>query len=310
MRNNWKAKDMQLDWKRISGQEFIGLSADVLRSAGFTHVHIQNGAPTTPRIDVFATELVPFTFGERRSLRWAIQCKFSVQGRKSTLRSDELQEIDSILRSECLSCYDLRGYMLVTNRTVAHDVTELLHDKACRFGNRAMVIREYDLVNLLDAHGDIFDTYFGEHRHRFAHLGPPVQALTTPCADIGPKIIIQVEAPFDPRRRLSTEAVVDVGSSLSMLPESVLKPLGVTPCRKLLFQTAFGQYRLNVYDVVLKVAGRRFDGIQAVGGVHEYGLIGINVLANFVVLYDGPKKGLRLWHGIEDEFRSKHHPLG
>jgi hypothetical protein len=296
---------MRLDWKGITEHEFIALSADVLRSAGFSQVQMQPGGSPREGIDILATELVPFTLGGRRPLRWAIRCEFSPNGEKSILRPEEFQEIDSVFRSERLTCHNLRGYMLVTNRRVTQNVIGLLQETACRFGHRTMIIGATELANLLGTHRSIVDNYFGEHRHRFAHLGPPAEASTAACAAHGPNIIVQVEAPFDPRRRLSTEAVVNMGSSLSMLPESVLTPLGIAPSQKMLFETAFGQSRLNVYDVVLKVAGRRFEGVQAIGGVHGYGLIGMNVLANFLVLYDGPNKGLRLWHGGEHEFRSR-----
>jgi hypothetical protein len=301
------AKRVLLNWKWINEHEFTALCGDLLRSAGFSQVQVQGSESGGEAIDILATELVPFTFGGRRPLRWAIQCKFSVHAEKSSLRSEEFGDMDTVFRSERLSGHNLRGYMLVTNRRVTQNVIGLLQDTACRFGHRTMIIGANDLSNLLGAHSSIADLYFGEQRHRFAHLGPPAEAMTTTGAAHGPNIMVQVEAPFDPRRRVSTEAVVNMGSSLSMLPESVLAPLGVTASQKMLFETAFGQFRLNVYEVVLKIAGRRFEGVQAIGGVHEYGLIGMNVLTNFLVLYDGPNRGLRLWHGGEFGLPSKPH---
>jgi len=207
---------MRLDWKGLTEREFIALSSDLLRSAGFTQVHIQ-GASGGGGIDILATEVVPFTFGGSRPLRWAVRCKFSSGGEKSILRSGEFQEVESVIRSEHLTRHNLRGYMLVTNRRVSQNVIGLLQETACRFGHRTLVLDASELAKLLGDQRSIFETYFGEHRHRFAHLGPPDEAVTTTSAAHGPNIIVQVEAPFDPSRRVSTEVLVNMGSSISML---------------------------------------------------------------------------------------------
>src|SRR2546425_12726370 len=114
-----------IDWTQIDDYTFVKLVGEMLTQLGFVNVDYQGVGPDGG-IDLFATELVPFTVQGRIPFRWAIQCKFSRKGVNESVNDAEVRDIEGILRSERYQAQELRGYLLVTNRKVTQNVIERL----------------------------------------------------------------------------------------------------------------------------------------------------------------------------------------
>jgi hypothetical protein len=101
-----------LDWNRIDDYSFVKLVGELLARFGFVDIDYQGDGPDGG-IDLFATELSPFTVQGRTPFRWAIQCKFSINGLAASVNDSEVRDVAGILRSDRYEVQEPRGYMLV-----------------------------------------------------------------------------------------------------------------------------------------------------------------------------------------------------
>ena len=114
-----------IEWSQIDDYLFVKLVGEFLAKLGFVDIEYQ-GEGADGGIDLFATELVPYTIQGRVPFRWAIQCKFSEKGTAKAVNDSEIKDVEGILRSERYSAQDARGYMFVTNRRLVQNVIERL----------------------------------------------------------------------------------------------------------------------------------------------------------------------------------------
>jgi len=76
---------VNIDWSKIDDYLFVKLVGELIARLGFVDIEHQGEGPDGG-IDLFATELIPFTVQGRIPFRWAIQCKFSVNGTAASFR--------------------------------------------------------------------------------------------------------------------------------------------------------------------------------------------------------------------------------
>lgn len=94
----------------------------------------------------------------------------------------------------------------------------------------------------------------------------------------------------------SVEIEVDTGSSSTSFPARVLEALDVEPTGTAEFRAVGGTHDEQVYFL----EGFGLYGFRIAAEVHasplDYGLLGMNVLAEFVVILDGPRQQIWLHH--------------
>jgi hypothetical protein len=106
-----------MDWARLDDYVFVKLVGELLGRLGFVDIDSQGDGPDGG-IDLFATELLPFTVQGRTPFRWAIQCKFSADPADKSVGDREVRDVEGLLRSKRYGAQEPRGYMLVTNRQI------------------------------------------------------------------------------------------------------------------------------------------------------------------------------------------------
>lgn len=87
-----------IGWPRCDDYQFVKLVGDLLGRLGFVDTDYQGDGPDGG-IDIFATELLPFTMQGRTPFRWAIQCKFSIKAGDACVNDNEIHDVEGILRS-------------------------------------------------------------------------------------------------------------------------------------------------------------------------------------------------------------------
>jgi len=102
------------------------------------------------------------------------------------------------------------------------------------------------------------------------------------------KVNVIAVNPLEPARHTPPiEALVDTGSELTWLPGNLLSQAGVTPCRKLRFQTATNEtVERDIGYAILQV-----DGFEAIDHVvfaqdGDMNLLGVRTLEGFSVTVD------------------------
>jgi hypothetical protein len=88
-----------MDWTRLDDYIFVKLVGELLGRLGFVDIDFQGDGPEGG-IDLFATELLPFTVQGRTPFRWAIQCKFSSDPKDKSVNDREVRDVEGLLRSE------------------------------------------------------------------------------------------------------------------------------------------------------------------------------------------------------------------
>jgi hypothetical protein len=218
-----------ISWREIDDYLFVKLVGELLARLGFVDIEYQGEGPDGG-IDLFATELLPYTIQGRIPFRWAIQCKFSVKGTTTSVNDSEIKDVEGILRSERYATQDARGYMLVTNRRIVQNVIERLRgiDRKSQF--RTTRIDGSHLEALLSAQPQLLKKVFGAQGLEAGGLGTPDAIIFPPDGsrqserfsmpiEIG--VLDKIDTPS-----IKVNAIVDTGASNTCIPLSVLSSLG------------------------------------------------------------------------------------
>jgi hypothetical protein len=169
----------EIRWSKLDDYQFVKLVDELLGRLGFVDVDYQGDGPNGG-IDLFATELVPFTIRGRTPFRWAIQGKFSADGQDGSVSDREVRDVEGILRSERYAGRDPRGYMLITNRRIVQNVIERLRGVDRRSQFRTARVDQAHLESLLVDQPEVMQRYFGD-RDSSRGLGRPA-LIATPAS--------------------------------------------------------------------------------------------------------------------------------
>ena len=115
----------KINWSEIDDYLFVHLVSSLLMNTGFVDIDFQGDGPDGG-IDLFASELIPFSIQGIRRLRWAIQCKFSSDTTRRSVSDRDVRDIEGILRSDRYQAQNIEGYLLITNRRITQNVIERL----------------------------------------------------------------------------------------------------------------------------------------------------------------------------------------
>jgi len=286
-----------IDWSQLDDYLFVKLVGDLLARLGFVDVDYQGDGPDGG-VDLFATELLPFTIQGRIPFRWAIQCKFSVRGVAASVNDSEVRDVEGILRSERYQAQESRGYMLVTNRRIVQNVVERLRgiDRKSQF--RTARIDGPHLESLLSEHPELAERYLGEKRYGPSGLGKPA-VIVSPASGTSrlepPSILVELGSP-DGTRTLpeKVRAILDTGASMSVIPEEVVNKLALPAFGEVNIHTPSGGTTLRSFMVRIGVERVGYFTVQVVAVDMPTVVIGRDILGRFSVLIR-PDGGLELY---------------
>lgn len=128
---------------------------------------------------------------------------------------------------------------------------------------------------------------------------------------LGPTVMVDVSWPADQRpakadrpediTRVNLPALIDTGAAESMIDQDVADQLALPLIDKQPFATAAGNQALNIYMAIITIqqlgiseAGRFGAAKMRDNGAPHRVLIGRPLLRHLVMIYDGPRGGLRL----------------
>jgi hypothetical protein len=267
---------------------FVKLVGELLGRLGFVDVDYQGDGPEGG-IDLFATELLPFTVQGRTPFRWAIQCKFSSDPKNKSVNDREVQDVEGILRSDRYSSQNARGYLLVTNRQIVQNVVERLRGIDRQSQYRTARLDGGQLESMLADHPEIGQRYFDLP----AKLGLSRPVLIVPRnvtdeAGEGFHLTVEVEARFPQNGKTArVRAMLDTGASMSVVSKKIIESIGASPTDSISMQSVTGLVKVPVYVVDLTVEQIRISQIRviAVEGV-DFALLGRDVLDRYSVVFD------------------------
>jgi predicted aspartyl protease len=291
-----------MDWNRLDDYTFVKLVGDLLGRLGFVDIDYQGDGPDGG-IDLFATELLPFTVQGRTPFRWAIQCKFSSDPQNKSVNDKEVRDVEGILRSERYASQNLRGYMLVTNRQIVQNVVERLRGVDRHSQYRAARLDGGQIESILSEHPEVEERYFRDQPGAIG-LGRPVIIVPRPPRGFSGgeaggdaaliPLVITVGADSD-LRSVHAEGIVDTGASITCVPTRVLVALGATKMGKITVSTpAATNSEVFTYLVSISIEHLLIRKIIVIGLEFDYVLLGRDALKEFTVVLD-PSGTVRLF---------------
>jgi hypothetical protein len=284
-----------LSWQHLNDYEFVKLVGELLARLGFVDVDYQGDGPDGG-VDLFATELLPFTIQGRVPFRWAIQCKFSRAGLKAAVNDAEVRDVEGILRSDRYQSQNPRGYMLVTNRRIAQNVIERLRgvDRQSHF--RTARLDGSGLASILAEHPALSSRYLDPSRGVVASpekpkvIAPPSAGATRPQA---PTVMVALANPASETQSMSTRAILDTGAEISCIPRPAVDLLRLQPVDYISLQRAAGPEQVPMYLVRMRIEHGP-EHLVRVLALHDTMLIGRDVLNQFTVVWR-PDGGMELY---------------
>ena len=293
-----------IKWSHINDYLFVKLAGDLLARLGFVDVDFQGDGPDGG-IDLFATELLPFTIQGRIPFRWAIQCKFSSDPGDRSVNDGEVKDVEGILRSERYATQRPRGYMLITNRRIVQNVVERLRgiDRATEY--RTARLDGAEMNSLLHEHPQVFERYFLSSAPGGIPLCmPDVVGIPTTSASgqVAPHVTLHLQLPPPAKSKMiSVQAIVDTSAPVTVIPKSVLDDLGGIPESDFQASSVGGDIGF-LHRVLLDIIIERGEVLLAevLGWESDQALLGMDILRRFTVvinpdgtvhLYRKPKKG-------------------
>jgi predicted aspartyl protease len=285
----------KIDWTLVDDYEFVKLAGDLLARLGFIDVDYQGDGPDGG-IDLFATELVPFTIQGKQAFKWAIQCKFSVAGKQRAVGDSEIRDVEGILRSDRYVAQAPRGYMLITTRRVGQNLVERLRgiDRQSQF--RTTHIDGTRLEHLLGENPEIVQRYFSPTKQELLrHMGRPELVATPSPQTLGmPVVNVQVSA-LGNDRTVATPALIDSGASITVIPNRIVHELQIQPVKFVRIRTLDASVRsLGSYLIELQIENMPTERVEVVAADVPQGILGRDVLSKYSVLFDGTG-AIRLW---------------
>lgn len=273
-----------LDWNRIDDYGFVKLVGELFGRFGFVDIDYQGDGPDGG-IDLFATELLPFTVQGRTPFRWAIQCKFSVKGKEASVNDAEVRDVEGILRSDRYQMQAPRGYMLVTNRKIVQNVIERLRGIDRRSQYRTARVDGSHLESMLAEHPELVERYFGERRSGPLGFRKPVVIVSPPSGDahaFPPSILVALSAPTStPTPATKVRAILDTGASTSIIPEQMAHALALQPIGYALVSTPAGQMEMPHYKVQIAIEQIGQFQVEMLGAELDTVIIGRDILRRF-----------------------------
>jgi len=282
-----------IDWNRIDDREFVYLTADLLRKMGFVDLLVQGTGPDGG-LDLIATELVSFAVQGQQPFKWGIQCKFSANGTRMSVNDSEIRDVTGILTSDRYSTHDLRGYMVVTNRSVVQNVVERLRGINRTSAFRTAYLDGHDLQQRLAEHPDVVEKYFGEVKTVARKLGVPIAICQ--LLDSQYMVEIQVKANLGNSPVVTLEALLDTGAELSVLPKRVVDQLGVVGYYEQQIEYASGELFEAVSCFVdIRLMEGQWLNSQVLILDTDIAMLGQDFLKHFTVLIDANEGIAKLW---------------
>lgn len=214
----------QIDWAKLDDERFVKLTGELLARLGFIDISFQGDGPDGG-VDIFATELVPFTFQGRIPFRWAIQCKYSAAGQRGSVNDREVRDVEGLLRSDRCQGQDPRGYLLITNRKIVQNVVERLTGIDRRSQFRTARVDGAELEKLLANHAEITDFYFAEKDASLGELLLVIPPKPYPRNPRYPDVNVEIRAPGG-KSGIRIPARIDMLSGLSLIPFGMAETLG------------------------------------------------------------------------------------
>ncbi len=105
-----------------------------------------------------------------------------------------------------------------------------------------------------------------------------------------PLLNIVIFAPTDTHVRANTQALLDTGAEISVIPDVVVRQLALTPYAVMLVEAYDSRTRqLPLYAVTLEIAGTHLSTVKMVAYPVNYAILGRDILNRFVVTLDGPR---------------------
>jgi hypothetical protein len=270
----------EADWSRIDDYSFVKLVGELLTRLGFVDIDYQGDGPDGG-VDLFATELLPFTVQGRTPFRWAIQCKFSNKGSAASVNDAEIKDVEGILRSERYQAQDPRGYMLVTNRKIVQNVIERLRGIDRRSHYRTARVDGSHLQSMLDDNSQVIERFFKKRNYGPYEFGKPSVIVSPPAGGSifsQPSISIEVQNPSG-TRSLKAHAILDTGSPISVVPHTTIPLLRLSPKGMAALKGRKGC--LIMYHVQIKIEQIGSFEAKVVADSIDKVILGRDVLGNF-----------------------------
>ncbi len=265
---------------------FVKLVGELLGRLGFVDVDYQGDGPEGG-IDLFATELLPFTVQGRTPFRWAIQCKFSSDPRNKSVNDREVQDVEGILRSDRYLSQNAKGYLLVTNREIVQNVVERLRGIDRQSQYRTARLDGGQLESMLADHKELVRRYLDSGPS--TGKGPPA-LIFVPIAvgSSGEKIGIPIEVRRFPNGGSArATAIVDTGSEVTIVPLPLLESIGAVQTGSVQVRSVASEVmELSEFVIGLAIEQVFLSPVRAFGMNTELVLLGRNALKAFTVLID------------------------
>ena len=278
-----------IDWSRCDDYQFVKLVGDLLVHLGFVDTDYQGDGPDGG-IDIFATELLPFTMQGRTPFRWAVQCKFSIKGGDACVNDHEIRDVEGILRSDRYQAQDPRGYMLVTNRRIAQNVIERLRgiDRSSQYRTARVDLKH--LESLLTEFPELIERYFGDPLGLTVRLGSPVVIAVPENRSFkvaAPIVKIRIRPLGGQDGFIQAKAIVDTGASLCVIPRAIADELQLKPHNTRSVRVFDGPTKdLFVVFAEIAIENAEFERVEAVTADVSRAILGQSILERYTVLID------------------------
>lgn len=288
-----------IEWKSINDQEFVCLTADLLRALGFVNINIQGVGPDGG-LDLIATELVPFAIHGSHPFTWGIQCKFSKTGTQKSVNDQEIRDIEGILRSDRYSAHNLRGYMLITNRKIVQNIVERLQGINRNSSFRTAHIDGIQLSHRLQEYPKIIEKYFTIEKYS-KKVKEAIQDFRPPIIindlDPGSRFIVNVGLISPDKRKdiVTVKALIDTGATISVMPKPILEKLGLEYTYVNVSRVTGGTMPEKCFWCDIRIEALEFNGVGLLALDIPYGLIGQDILKHYTLLLDGPNGVVKWW---------------
>lgn len=286
---------MSHPWDALDDYSFVTMISDLLVNLGFIEIERQGSGPDGG-IDLLATEPVSFAVQGRIPFRWAVQCKFSTKGTRSSISDQDIRDVEGILRSDRFASQHLRGYLLITNAKVSQNVVERLKgiDRHSTF--RTAIIDGASLEQKLLDNPSIIKRAL--NRFDPSSLGKPLAVfLSADRKGVNvPRIEVKLGKTND--SKIPATAIIDTGATVSAIPHALARQLNLEPVSVIQMSSPTEVVEVHQYFILLEVEGVFLEWAEVVGLPTEDLIIGQNLLSRFVTViypdgsisfFSGPK---------------------
>ena len=97
---------------------------------------------------------------------------------------------------------------------------------------------------------------------------------------------------LDPKKSLSERFLVDTGASDSLIPERLLKQIGIQPTGSRTYELATGRRRYRIGHALIALEGDETAGDVIFGTNKDHPLLGVTVLESLGLIVDPVRRRL------------------